>query len=173
MHPIVPFLLIAGVAGIAYLSTIKNVVDAAMKLRFQLTRIQIYRLKLNEPIIFRVWVEFTNLDNVSIVIQQLYLDIFLNFGTAQNPDKTRIATAHPQDPLVIAAHKTEEIYLDVQVRWVNLAANAVKAFQGLITGDGVKMPTSAIVEGQIKAEHFTIPIEYEVPFVSEPIENKA
>lgn len=170
MSPAVPLLIVGGVVAIAYLSTLGKVVDAAKRLRYQLTRIQIYRLKLDQPIIFRVWIEFTNLANIDLIIQKIYIDFFLNFGTAENPVTQRIATLNPNQSIVIPANQSAEIAFDVQVRWVNLAATAYQFFKDKVTGGSVNFPTMAIADGEIKTEGFTIPINYEIPFESTPIE---
>lgn len=167
---ILPLVLIGGAVAIAYASTLKKVVDAASTMRYQLTRIQIYRLKLTEPIIFRVWVEFTNLEKIELIIQQIYIDLFLNFGSAEEPNLTRIATLNPNDYVIIPAYSTQELAFDIQVRWVNLAVNAYQMFKGLLDGSGVKFPNTAVVDGVVKTENISIPIEKEIPFNTTPIE---
>ena len=170
MSPAGALLILGGIGVVAYLSTLGKVVDAAKRLRYQLTRIQIYRLKLDQPIIFRVWIEFTNLANIDIIIQHVYIDFYLNFGTEANPNLQRIATLHPDQSIIIPANRSEEIAFDVQVRWVNLAATAAQMFKDKITGGAVNFPTTAIADGEIKTEGFTIPINYTIPFNSTPIE---
>lgn len=167
---ILPLALIAGAVAIAYASTIKKVVDAATSLRYQLTRIQIYRLKLTEPIVFRVWVEFTNLEKIELIIQQIYIDFFLNFGTTEAPNLQRIATLNPNDYVIIPAYKTEEVAFDIKVKWVNLAVNAVQMFKGYLDGSGVNLPNSCLIDGVVKTENISIPVQEEIPFVSQPIE---
>ena len=170
MSPAVPLLIIGGIAAVAYISTLTKVVDAAKRLRYQLTRIQIYRMKLDQPIVFRVWIEFTNLANIDIIIQHIYIDFFLNFGTEKDPVTQRIATLNPNESVVIPANRSQEIAFDVQVRWVNLGATAYQMFKDKITGGSINLPTEAIADGEIKTEGFTIPISYKVPFNSTPIE---
>ena len=166
MSPVVPILLLGGVALVAYLSTLKKVVNAAQRLKYQVTRIQIYRFKLDQPLVFRVWVEFTNLADIDIIIQSLYIDVFLNFGDG----KTRIATLYPNHSIVIPANQRQELPFDVEVKWVNLGAAAVQMLTKRINGEETWWPQSAIVDGELKAEGFLIPINMEVPFVSTPIE---
>ena len=162
MHPLI---ILAAAAGAAYLVKVLRTAKAAKNLKTQLTRIQIYRFKLTEPIVFRVWVSFTNLEPSPITVKQLYLDIFLNFGTTENPDFQRIGTLNTDNvPVTIAGNSTQEKSFDVEVRWVNLGATAVKMFQGYLTGSGLKLPSEAVVKGQLKAVGFTIPIEMSVPF---------
>lgn len=168
MSPAIPFLILGAGVAIAYLSTLKKVVNAAERLRYQVTRIQIYRFKLNQPLVFRVWVEFTNLADIDIIIQYLYLDIFLNFGDG----KQRIATLYPNSSIVIPAKQRKEIAFDVEVKWVNLAATAVQILMKRINGEETWWPTSATVDGELKAENFVIPINMEVPFNSTPIEEQ-
>lgn len=170
MSPAGALLLIGGIAAVAYISTLAKVVDAAKRLRSQLTRIQIYRLKLDQPIIFRVWIEFTNLADIDIIIQRIYIDFFLNFGTEKDPSLQRIATLNPNASVLIPANQSKEIAFDVQVRWVNLGATAYQMFKDKITGGDINFPKTAIANGEIKTEGFTIPIEYTIPFNAEPIE---
>lgn len=170
-NPIIPFLIIGAAVGVAYAFSIKRVVKAAKELKYQITRIQIYRFKLTSPIVFRVWVEFTNLEKTQLVIQQLYADIYLNFGTDAAPDMQRIATLNPNTQIVIPAYKTEERAFDIEVKWLNLGETALKVLQNKLIGNGsFNFPKSAKIEGRVKAEGITIPFEYTVPFNSEPIE---
>lgn len=166
MSPAVPFLILGGAVAIAYLSTLKKVANAAERLRYQVTRIQIYRFKLNQPLVFRVWVEFTNLADIDIIIQYLYIDIFLNFS---GDTKQRIATLYPQHSIVIPAKQRKEIAFDVEVKWVNLGAAAVDMLTQYLNGEKI-WPTSATVDGELKAENFIIPVNMEVPFNSQSIE---
>ena len=171
MSPAVPLLIIGGAVAIAYLSTLKKVVNAAERLRNQVTRIQIYRIA--DPIVFRIWVEFTNLADTDIVVQHLYADILLNFGTETQPNELRVATLYPSGSIVIPANQRVEIPFDVEVRLISLAPAAYNILKGLIdgTGTGVKWPTSARVDGELKAENFVIPVQMTVPFNSKPIES--
>lgn len=168
MSPAVPFILLGGAALVAYLSTLKKVVNAAQRLRYQVTRVQIYRFKLDRPLVFRVWIEFTNLADIDIIIQALYIDIFLNFGTGQQ----RIATLYPQQSIVIPANQRKELPFDVEVKWVNLGATALQMLLKRVNGEETWWPTSAHVDGELKAEGFTIPINMDVPFSSQPIEKE-
>ena len=167
---VLPLLLIGGAVAVAYATTLRNVVDAAERLRYQITRIQIYRI--SDPIVFRIWVQFTNLSDTDIIIQHLYADIFLNFGTVEQPNEMRVATLYPSGYIVIPANNTVEIAFDVEVRLLNLAPLAYTMLKGLIDGSnsGVKWPTSARVDGELKAENFVIPVQMSVPFNSTPIE---
>lgn len=167
MSPAIPFLILGGAVAIAYLSTLKKVVNAAERLRYQVTRVQIYRFKFDRPLVFRIWVEFTNLADIDIIIQALYIDVFLNFGEG---GKQRIATLYPQKPIVIPANQRAELPFDVEVKWVNLGATAFRMLQKRINGEETWWPTKATVDGELKAEGFTIPINMEVDFISEPIE---
>lgn len=167
MSPAVPFILLGGVALVAYLSTLKKVVSAAQRLRYQVTRVQIYRFKLDQPLVFRVWVEFTNLADIDIIIQALYIDVFLDFGDS---GKQRIATLYPQHSIVIPANQRKELSFDVEVKWVNLGAIALQMLLKRINGEETWWPTSATVDGELKAEGFTIPIQMDVPFNPQPIE---
>ncbi len=170
-NPLIPFLIIGAAVGVAYLFSIKRVVKAAKELQYVITRIQIYRFKLTSPIVFRVWVEFTNLEKTQLVIQQLFANIYLNFGTEAEPDMQLIATLNPNAQIVIPAYKTEERAFDIEVKWLSLGSTALKILQNKLMGNGqFNWPKFAKIEGRVKAEGFTIPFEYTVPFNSEPIE---
>lgn len=166
MSPALPLLILTAGVAVAYLSSLKKVVNAAERLRYQVTRVQIYRFKLDQPIVFRVWVEFTNLADVDIVIQALYIDLFLNFGDG----KQRIATLYPQKQIVIPANQRQELPFDVEVKWVNIGASALRMLMKRINGEETWWPDKATVDGELKAEGFTIPISMEVPFIAQPIE---
>lgn len=172
MSPAIPFLILGAGVAIAYLSTLKQVVNAAERLRYQVTRIQIYRFKLNQPIVFRVWVEFTNLADIDIIIQSLYIDIFLNFGETGKDKKQRIATLYPNHSIVIPANQRQEIAFDVEVKWVNLGLTVAEMLKERLNNANMWWPSSATVEGELKAENFTIPIDMEVPFNSNSIEKQ-
>ena len=162
MSPAVPILLISGAIAAIYFTTLKKVVNAAQNLRYQLTRVQWYRV--DDPLVFRVWIDFANLASTEIIIQKIYLDIFLNFGTVDKPDLQRIATVNPGKSITLAANRTEERAFDVEVRLMSLGVTAFKMFRDKISGGSVNFPTSAIVKGEIQVENFSIPVETECPF---------
>ncbi len=167
-----PLFLIAAAAGTVYLVHALRTVKAAKNLDYQLKGVQIYRLKLTRPIVFRVWVNFTNLTSAPITIKQIFLNFFLNFGTAENPDFQRVGTLNTDNKeLTIPGNRTVNKSFDIEVPWLNLGAVAVSMFQGYLTGQGLKLPNTCKVEGQIKALGFSIPVNYEIPFSATPIEN--
>lgn len=170
MSPAVPILLLGGVVLFAYLGTLgSTALAAANDLKFEVSKIQIYRLKLNQPLVFRIWVQFTNLSNTDIIIQHLYAEIYLDFdGSAQ-----RVGTLHPSGALRVPANSTVDMAFDIEVKWLNIGGVALQMFKNKITGEGpVNFPQKATIEGQIKAENISIPFDYEVDFNSNPIEDK-
>ena len=169
MHPL--FIIAAGV-GTALILRLIRTAKAAKNLKYQLRRIQIYRFRTSEPIVFRVFVDFTNLEPTPITVKQLYLDIFLNFGTAENHNFQRIGTLNTDNiPVTIPANQTVSKSFDVSVPWVNLGAAAVKILMGFATTGRASWPTEAKVEGQLKAVGFTIPVSVTVPFDSNNVNN--
>lgn len=168
ISPIVPILLLAGGVAIAYASAVGRTAYAATQLKYEVSKVQIYRLKLNQPIVFRVWVQFTNLTNTDIVVQHLYAELYLTF----NGSPTRIGTLNPNQPLRVPANSTKDMAFDIEVKWLNIGVVAYNMFFDYLTGNGsINMPGTAQIVGEVQAEHFTIPYDYEVPFVSTPIEN--
>lgn len=167
ISPAVPLLLIAGGVLLAYVGTIGSTALAASKLKYEVSKIQIYRLKLNKPIVFRIWVQFTNLTNTNIVIQHLYAEIYLNF----NGSPIRIGTLNPNQPLTVPANSTKDMAFDIEVKWLSLGNVAYNMFSNYLTGEGgVTFPDKANITGEVKAEHFRIPFDYMVDFDSTPIE---
>lgn len=166
--PAVPLLLLTGGVLIAYLASIGSTVRAASLLKYEVSKIQIYRLKLNQPIVFRIWVQFTNLTNTDIVVQHLYAELYLNFnGTEQ-----RIGTLNPNQPLTVPANSTKDMAFDIEVKWLNMAGLAYQMFFDYLTGSGtVNFPDKAHIIGEVQAEYFTIPFDYNVDFVSQPLES--
>ena len=167
ISPAVPLLLLAGGVLIAYVSTIGRTAYAATRLKYEVSKIQIYRLKLNQPIVFRIWVQFTNLTNTDIIIQHLYAEIYLNF----NGSPVRIGTLNPNQPLTVPANSTKDMAFDIEVKWLNLGNVAINMFSDYLLGNGtVAFPQKATVIGEVQAEHFTIPFDYTADFVAQPIE---
>lgn len=167
ISPAIPLLLLAGGVLLAYVGTIGSTALAASKLKYEVSKIQIYRLKLNKPIVFRIWVQFTNLTNTDIIIQHLYAEIYLNF----NGSPVRIGTLNPNQPLTVPANATKNMAFDIEVKWLNLGNVAFNMFSNYITGEGgVTFPDKATVVGEVQAEHFTIPFDYTADFVAQPIE---
>ena len=167
ISPAVPLLLLAGGVLLAYVGTIGRTALAATQLKYEVSKIQIYRLKLNQPIVFRIWVQFTNLTNTDIVIQHLYAEIYLNF----NGSPQRVGTLNPNSPLLVPANATKNMAFDIEVKWLNLAGVAYNMLFDYVTGNGaVNFPEKATVTGEVQAEHFTIPFDYVVDFDSTPIE---
>lgn len=171
MSPALPIMLLTGVVLFAYLGTLGSTALAATNdLKFEVSKIQIYRLKLNQPIVFRIWVQFVNLSNTDIIIQHLYAEIYLDFdGTPQ-----RIGTLHPSGAMRVPANSTVDMAFDIEVKWLNVAGVALQMFKDKVTGQGqVNFPDKATIEGQIKAENISIPFNYVVDFSAEPIEKEA
>lgn len=167
ISPVIPLLLLAGGVLVAYTSAIGRTAYAATQLKYEVSKIQIYRLKLNQPIVFRIWVQFTNLTNTDIVVQHLYAEIYLNF----NGSPVRIGTLNPNQPLTVPANQTKDMAFDIEVKWLNLGNVAINMFSSYITGGNtINLPDKATVVGEVQAEFFTIPFEYEAPFNSTPIE---
>ena len=155
-----PLILVA-LAGIVYFAWNAGKTAVAVKfLRYDLKKVQIYRLKLTQPIVVRVFVDFVNLEDVVLTVQQINLDIFLNFA---NNESQQLATIIQQN-FTIPANSSVSKYFDVEIRWAKLGGTLLKVLQGLITGGGVNTPTAATVKGYIRAKNITVPIEKNVPF---------
>ena len=151
--------VIAG--GAAYAVYLIRQAKAAQHLRYQLTRIQLYRFASGGSITFRVWMQFTNLEPAPLTIDQMYLDIFLNFSGTYH----RIGTLNTNNtPITLPGNSTVEIPFDINVPWANLGVATAKVLLGFLTGGQANWPTEAKVEGQIKSAGFTIQIENNVPF---------
>lgn len=158
-------LIILALGAGAYLLTMKNTVQAAKNLKYKINKVQIRKFNLLNPIQVRCIITFTNLEKLPIVIQQVFLTAYLSFETKNGqPVWTRFAELNGDKGYTIPANKTTDINFDVEVRWRDLGSNILKMLQGVLTGGGIKLPTKALVKGQIKAEGFTIQINEEVPF---------
>lgn len=158
-----PFFILALGAGVVYLTKVLRTAKAAKNLRYSLSRIQIYKLNLSEPIIIRVWVSFTNLENAPIVVKQLYLDIYLQANDA----KMKIGTLNTDGiSIVIPKNSTVERSFDISVPWKNLGITALNFLTTYLNrrNSGFPLPNKAIVEGQLKIVGLTIPINEEVSF---------
>lgn len=167
ISPAVPILLLMGGVLIAYVSTVGHTAYAASQLKYEVSKIQIYRLKLNQPIVFRIWVQFTNLTNTDIVVQHLYAEIYLNF----NGSPVRIGTLNPNQPLTVPANSTKDMAFDIEVKWLALGNVAFNMFSNYLNGEGgVTFPDKATIVGEVQAEYFTIPFDYTADFVAQPIE---
>lgn len=157
-------ILAAGAYGVYLLRTAK----AAQSLRYQLQKIQIYKLASGGSITFRVWMSFTNLEGKDLTVNQMYLDVFLDF----NGTRHRIATLNTDNtPIIIPANSTVERYFDITVPWANLGVATAAILIGLIQNGSANWPSQAQVEGQIKAAGFTIPVNITVPFSADALTN--
>lgn len=165
-----PFLVVAALGVGAYLLSLSKVAKAATKLEYDILKIKIHKFKLTEPIIIRFIVQFTNLTAQQILIQQVYLNAYLNFATGNSAKKIKLATAQ-QNNIVIKANNSTNLNLDVSVRWLQLGSTALEMLKGVLTRNGVKFPNSAQVEGFIKAENINININKNVPFDGNNPEN--
>lgn len=156
------FLLVAAIAGgAAYAVYLIRGAKAAQHLRYQLTRIQLYQFASGGNMVFRVWMNFTNLEPAPLTITQMYLDVFLNFDGSQH----RIGTLNTNNaPIVIPGNSTVEQSFDISVPWANLGVATLKILSGFLTGGQANWPTEAIIDGQIKAMGFTINVNTTVPF---------
>lgn len=160
------FFIVAAIAtATGYLVHLIRAAKAAQSLRYALQQIQLYHIASGGNIVLRVWMEFTNLEAAALTIRQLYLDIFLNFGTAENPSYHRIGTLNTNNqPIIIPGYQTVKQSFDISIPWANLGVAAARIIAGLIVQRQPSWPTSAKVEGQIKAEGFTVPVSLDVPF---------
>ena len=161
------FFAVAAITGAAiYAVYLVRKAKAAESLRYQLTRIQLYQFASGGNLVFRVWMRFTNLENTPLVVNQMYLDIFLNFGGSLH----RIATLDTNNtPITIPGNSSVDIPFDINVPWANLGVATAKILAGFLTGGGANWPTEAKVEGQIKTMGFTIKIDTTVPFSADAL----
>ncbi len=160
------FIILAGVAALtAYAVHLIRSAKAAQHLRYQLSRIQLYQIASGGNLRFRVWMNFTNLEPTPLTVKQMYLDIYLNFGTPENPSYHKIGTLNTNNaPITIPANGTVDQSFDIVVPWANLGVATIKIIAGLIANGRANWPTEAKVDGQIKAIGFTIPVQLTVPF---------
>lgn len=158
-----PLVLLAIAGGAALITSLIRKAKAANNLKYDLKKIQIYKLTVSD-LILRVWIDFTNLENTQLVVQQIYLDIYLDFGTAEKPDIQRIGTLNTNAEIIIPALQTVSKSFDITVSYFNLLGTALQMFKSKFSGGAVNFPKKATVKGQIKALNITIPINYEVPF---------
>lgn len=164
MHPL---LIIAAAAGTAYVVHLLRSAKAAKELKYQLQKIQIYKINWSE-ITLRVFVSFTNLEAATLTVKQIYLDIFLNIDGS----KHRIGTLNTDNiPVTLPGYATVQKSFDVKIPLQNFGIGILKIFQGYLTNGSLSLPDKAFVEGQIKTLGFTIPVNIEVPFNSTPSAN--
>lgn len=156
------FFLVAAIAGgAAYVVYLIRSAKAAQSLRYQLTRVQLYQFASGGNLVFRVWMNFTNLEPTPLTINQMYLDVFLNFDGSLH----RIGTLNTNNaPITIPGNSTVEQSFDIAVPWANLGVATLKILSGFLTGNGANWPTEAVIDGQIKALGFTIKVNTTVPF---------
>jgi len=156
------FFLVAAIAGgTAYVVYLIRSAKAAQSLRYQLTRVQLYQFASGGNLVFRVWMNFTNLEPTPLTINQMYLDVFLNFGGSLH----RIGTLNTNNaPITIPANSTVAQSFDITVPWANLGVATLKILSGFLTGGQANWPTEAVIDGQIKALGFTIKVNTTVPF---------
>lgn len=156
------FFLVAAIAGgTAYVVYLIRSAKAAQSLRYQLTRVQLYQFASGGNLVFRVWMNFTNLEPTPLTINQMYLDVFLNFDGSLH----RIGTLNTNNaPITIPGNSTVEQSFDIAVPWANLGVATLKILSGFLTGNGANWPTEAVIDGQIKALGFTIKVNTTVPF---------
>ena len=156
------FFLVAAIAGgTAYVVYLIRSAKAAQSLRYQLTRVQLYQFASGGNLVFRVWINFTNLEPTPLTINQMYLDVFLNFDGSLH----RIGTLNTNNaPITIPGNSTVVQSFDIAVPWANLGVATLKILSGFLTGNGANWPTEAVIDGQIKALGFTIKVNTTVPF---------
>lgn len=163
-----PFVLVILAAAGAYLFTLGKTVTTAKNLKYKINKIQIRKFNLLNPIIVRCTITFTNLENLPIVLQQVYLVAYLAFQEAgKQATYTRFAELNNSKGYTIPANKTSDVYFDVEVRWRDLGSSILKLLQGVLTGGGVKLPSSVKLEGQITCEGFKLNVNEVVPLTRE------
>ena len=163
-----PFIAILAIAAGAYFLTLGKTVKTAKNLKYKINKIQIRKFNLLQPIVVRCTITFTNLENLPIILQQVYLVAYLAFQeTGKEAKYTRFAELNNSKGYTIPANKTSDIYFDVEVRWRDLGSSILKLLQGVLTGGGVKLPSSVKLEGQITCEGFKLNVNEVVPLSNE------
>lgn len=150
-------LLIGGIiAAVAYVATLGNVAAAAKDLIVNFRKAQIYKFVSGGSLIIRCFVDFTNLHNKPIILQNVKLDAVLDGVTVGfvNVNNIRIEQG------------TQQKYFDLEMPWANLGAAAIiKVLAWFQTGT-ITPPQKCTIKGQIKTEGFLLKVDKVIPFAA-------
>ncbi|MCQ2053482.1 MAG: hypothetical protein MJZ03_06090 [archaeon] len=153
------FIGIAAVAiAAAYFLTLGKTAAAASSLMYDLTKVQIHKID-GSGIKVRLYINFTNTKSTKVIVQMISLGIFI--------DSAKLALVQATN-IEIPANSFSNKTIDVDISWSKLLLGiGQKALDWWQKGT-LAAPTKCRVEGQVKAENITIPINKTIPFNSTP-----
>lgn len=148
------FIGIAAVAiAAAYFLTLGKTAAAASSLMYDLTKVQIHKLS-GSGIKVRLYINFTNTKSTKVIVQMVSLQVFV--------DNSKLALIQANN-IEIPANSFSNKTIDVEISWLKLGvAVGQKALDWWQSGT-LTPPTQCRIEGQVKAENISIPINKTIP----------
>lgn len=149
-------LALAAVGAAAYFLGIGKTAKSASQLIYDFKKIKILKSSTKDGLVLRFYFNVTNPNNVKVLIQMIALSIYL--------DGSKLGTIAAQNISIAANVINQERYIDVKITWANLLlALGTKAAQYFTTRT-LRLPEKIKIQGTIKAENVSIPVNKEISF---------
>lgn len=116
---------------------------------------KIHKFASGGDMIIRVFVDFTNLHETAIILQNAYLQIKL--------DGLTLGTCNVNN--ISIPKGTTEKYFELVMPWKNLGVAAVLKVTQWFSSGTLTPPQKCTITGQIKAEGVIMKVNKEIPFV--------
>ena len=137
---------------------------AAQELRWGVQKIQLYQFAANSNLKIKISLWFTNIESAALTVQNIFFDLFLNFGTEENPTLHRIATLNTDNQeFTIKGNSTEYKDFYINVPWANLGVATAVILLNSIKNGHLDLPDQVILDGRIKCYGFNIKVKEVYP----------
>lgn len=155
-------LILTGLATWGAIHLIRKA-KAAAELRYGLEKIQIYDFSGgNMRIKVSMW--FTNIENAPLTVQNIFIDLFLNFGTEASPSLHRIATLNTNNQeFTLQANSTVHKEFFINVPLANMGIATAKILLDSFSAGHLDLPDEVILDGRIKCMGVNISINQKWP----------
>lgn len=153
---------IIGIAAVAiaaaYLWSMGKTASAATSLLYDVTTVKIHKIDAS-GIKLRVFINFTNTKATKVIVQMISLAIYI--------DNSKLALVQANN-IEIPANSFSNRTIDVDIAWTKLLLAVGQKALDWWKNSTLTPPKQCKIEGQVKAENITIPINKVIPFSSNP-----
>lgn len=150
-----PWLLLgAAMAAVAVFTSLGKTVNTAKDLMYQFVKAQIYKFVEGGSITIRVFVDFTNLHDTRLLIENAALQIALDGWTVGKCNVNNIEIVKG----------VNNKYFDLVLSWRDLGLLAIPKIIGWFGNRTIKLPEKATITGEIRVEGHILKINKTIPF---------
>lgn len=150
-----PWLFIgAALAAVAVFTAYGKTANTANDLMVNFVKAQIYKFVDGGSMTVRVFVDFTNLHDTKLIIENAALQIAV--------DGVTIGRCNVNNVEIVKGVNNK--YFDLVMPWANLAILTIPKIIAWFSSHTLKVPEKATISGEIKVEGHVIKINKVIPF---------